>query len=99
MGRFFTLLFLILIIGGAVYIYPQVEWHSPGINIKLDSDDVGIKPFDVVVSDKGKGLKNVSIVLVNESGETVILNKDYPEGVKADTDEHTSELQSQSNLL
>lgn len=85
MGRFFTLLFLILIIGGAVYIYPHIEWHSPEINIKLDSDDVGIKPFDVVVSDKGKGLKNVSIVLINESGETVILNKGYPDGVKADT--------------
>jgi hypothetical protein len=68
MGRFFTLLFLILIIGGAVYIYPKIEWHSPGIDIKLDSDDVGVKPFDVLVSDIGKGLKNVSIVLVNDVG-------------------------------
>ena len=85
MGRFFTLLFLILIIGGAVYIYPHIEWHSPEINIKLDSDDVGVKPFDVLVSDRGKGLKNVSIVLINESGENVILNKGYPDGVKADT--------------
>ncbi len=85
MGRFFTLLLLVLIIGGVIYVYPQIEWHSPEINIKLDSDDVGMKPFDVVVSDRGKGLKKVSIVLVNESDETVILNKDYPDGMKADT--------------
>jgi murein DD-endopeptidase MepM/ murein hydrolase activator NlpD len=85
MGRFFTLLILILIIGGAVYIYPDVEWHSPEIDIKLESGDVGVKPFDIVVSDKGKGLKNVSVLLVNQDGETVVINKDYPEGVKGDT--------------
>ncbi|MEW6143716.1 MAG: M23 family metallopeptidase [Thermodesulfobacteriota bacterium] len=85
MGRFFTLLILILIIGGAVYIYPDVEWHSPEIDIKLDSGDVGVKPFDIAVSDKGKGLKNVSVLLVNQDGETVVIDRDYPEGVKGDT--------------
>lgn len=85
MGRFFTLLILILIIGGAIYIYPDIEWHSPEVDIKLASDDVGVKPFDIVVSDKGKGLKNVSVGLVNESGETVLVNKNYPEGIKGDT--------------
>jgi len=85
MGRFFTLLILILIIGGAIYIYPDIEWHHPVIDIKLASNDVGVKPFDIVVSDKGKGLKEVSVVLINESGETVLVNKNYPQGVSGDT--------------
>ena len=85
MGRFFILLFLILIIGGVIYIYPQLEWHSPEVNIKLDSNDVGVKPFDIEVSDRGKGLKKVSVLLVNEDGEVVLLNKEYPEGVMRDS--------------
>ncbi|MFI5323519.1 MAG: M23 family metallopeptidase, partial [Thermodesulfobacteriota bacterium] len=85
MGRFFTLLILILIIVGILYIYPKLDWHPPVIDIKLASDEVGAKPFDVVLSDKGTGLKNVSVVLINQDGENVLLNKNYPVGVNNDT--------------
>jgi murein DD-endopeptidase MepM/ murein hydrolase activator NlpD len=84
MGRFFTLLILILIIGGIIYLYPKLDWHSPVIDIKLASDEVGVKPFDVLVSDKGTGLKNVSVVLINQDGETALVNKNYPPGVNDD---------------
>lgn len=84
MGRFFSLLILILIIGGIIYIYPKIEWHSPVIDIKLDTADVGVKPFDIEVSDKGTGLKNVTVLLINQDGETVLVNKDYHAGVNGD---------------
>lgn len=84
MSRFITLLILVLIIGGFIYIYPHIEWSSPEVGIKLESDDVGVRPFDIEVREKGKGLKRVSVVLATESGESVLVNKAYPEGIMGD---------------
>ena len=84
MSKIFTLLILALIVGGFVYIYPNIEWHSPEVNLKLDTDYLGTKPFDVEVSDKGKGLKSVTVKLSDESGETTLFEKTYPDGVMAD---------------
>jgi murein DD-endopeptidase MepM/ murein hydrolase activator NlpD len=84
MGRFFTLLILILIVGGIIYLYPKLDWNKPVINIQLASSEVGVKPFDILLSDKGTGLKNVSVALSNKDGETVLIDKNYPPGVNAD---------------
>ncbi len=84
MSRFVSLLILVLIIGGVIYIYPHIEWSSPEVDIKLDSEDVGIRPFDIVISEKGKGLKSVFVVLTTEAGESALINKAYPEGVMRD---------------
>ena len=84
MGKFFTLLILALIVGGFIYIYPNIEWHSPEVNLKLDTDYLGTKPFDIEMSDKGKGLKSITVKLSNESGETTLFEKTYPDGVMAD---------------
>ncbi|MEQ9618594.1 MAG: M23 family metallopeptidase [Deltaproteobacteria bacterium] len=85
MGKFFTLLIIILIIGGVYYIYPQIEWSSPEVDIKLASENVGMKPFDVEIREKGKGIKEVKVVLIKDGVENVLVNKVYPEGVMGDT--------------
>jgi len=71
-------------VAGFIYIYPEIEWHSPEVNIKLDSEYIGLRPFDIEVKDRGKGLKKLSILLVDESGETTLLDKVYPPLVKED---------------
>jgi murein DD-endopeptidase MepM/ murein hydrolase activator NlpD len=79
----------ILIIVGLFYIYPAIEWSSPEIDVGLDSEYLGVEPFDIEVRDQGKGLKNVSVVLKSGSGESVLFNKNYPPGVKGDNIEIT----------
>lgn len=85
MRRFIYIIVLILILVGLFYIYPAIEWSEPEINVGLDSDYLGVEPFDIELRDSGKGLKNVRVALVNEGGEVELLNKSYPPGVKGDT--------------
>ena len=78
---FLYLLFLALIIGGFIFIFPRFEWHAPTVEIKLDFEFIGLRPFDVVIKDKGKGLISVSIVLTNEQGEFPLIQEDYSQPV------------------
>jgi murein DD-endopeptidase MepM/ murein hydrolase activator NlpD len=84
MKKFFYIVLLILIVGGFIYAYPEIEWSSPQVDIKLQSDNIGTRPFDIDVLDKGKGLKNVTVILVVDHGESILVNKNYPEGIKGD---------------
>ena len=84
MKRFFYILLLALIVGGFIYAYPEIEWSSPEVDIKLKSDNIGTRPFEIDILDKGKGLKKVKVLLSGDHGESILVNKDYPEGVKGD---------------
>jgi murein DD-endopeptidase MepM/ murein hydrolase activator NlpD len=83
--KFFYLIIIGLIIGLILYIIPELEWHSPTINVKLDSEYVGLRPIDIEIKDQGKGLKKVSVLLVSEQGEFPLVTKDYLEPVKEET--------------
>ena len=74
---FLYLIFLALVIGGFIFIFPRFEWHAPTVEMKLDSEFIGLRPFDVVIKDKGKGLKRVSIGLTNEQGEFPLIQEYY----------------------
>ncbi len=89
MRKYLYILVFILIIAGLSYIYPAIEWTSPQIDLGLNSEYLGVEPFDVEVRDQGTGLKNVSVVLKGEGAESVLFNKDYPPGVKGDNIEIT----------
>jgi len=84
MKRFFYIVLLVLIIGAFIYVYPEIEWSSPQVDIKLQSENLGTRPFDIEVSDKGKGLKSVTVLLAGDHGESILINKNYPEGVRED---------------
>lgn len=84
MKRFFYVVIFILILAGLVYFYPEIEWSSPEVKVDLRSENIGTRPFDVEVIDKGKGLKNVKVFLSGDHGESMLANKNYPEGVKKD---------------
>ena len=84
MRKYSFIFVIILIVGGILFIYPEIEWSSPEINVQLDSQDVGIKPFEVEITDKGKGLKKASVIFRNAGGDTILVDKTYPEGVKSD---------------
>jgi murein DD-endopeptidase MepM/ murein hydrolase activator NlpD len=82
--KFFYLVIFALIIAAVLYVIPEIEWHPPDVDIKLSSQYVGLRPFDVEIKDKGKGLKRVSIVLIDEHGESTLIEKNYPPSLKED---------------
>ncbi len=81
-GRaFLYLLLLALIIGGLIFIIPRFEWHSPNVELKPDSEFIGLRPFDVEIRERGKGLKRVSIILATEKGEYPLFEREYSQPV------------------
>ncbi|MER3446591.1 MAG: hypothetical protein C4291_06985 [Candidatus Dadabacteria bacterium] len=79
---FFYLVLFAVIIGGVVFFIPRFEWYPPTVNLKLDSNFIGLRPFSVEVKDKGSGLKRVSVV-INEGGtEYPFIEEDYSMPVK-----------------
>ncbi len=77
----YLVLFTFIIIVG-ILVVPRFEWYPPSVNLKLDSDFIGLRPFNVEVKDKGSGLKKVSVV-INEGGiEYPLIEEDYPVPVR-----------------
>jgi hypothetical protein len=75
---FFYLVLLAVIIGGAIFVIPRFEWYAPTVNLKLDSDFIGPRPFNVEIKDRGSGLKKVSIVVAEGGSEYPLIEEDYP---------------------
>ncbi len=75
---FFYLVLLAVIIGGAIFVIPRFEWYAPTVNLKLDSDFIGPRPFNVEIKDRGSGLKKVSIVVAEGGSEYPLFEEDYP---------------------
>ncbi|MEM7009257.1 MAG: M23 family metallopeptidase [Thermodesulfobacteriota bacterium] len=84
MKKFFYIVLLVLVVAVLFFIYPEIELSSPDVNVKLNSEYIGAGPFDIEISEKGKGLKNVRVLLLGDHGESIVFNKDYPPGVMAD---------------
>lgn len=82
--KYVYLFLLVLICAGLLYILPVIEWHSPEIEIHLSSEYLGLKPFEVEVRDRGRGIKKLRITLTDKYGEVVVLEKNYPSPVLED---------------
>ena len=64
--RAFLVLFLIVLTGllaGAWYLWPRFEREAPQVRLAPESDVLGTAPLEIVVSDKGAGLKSVTAIL------------------------------------
>jgi murein DD-endopeptidase MepM/ murein hydrolase activator NlpD len=76
-------LFILLIAGlaaGGWYLRPRFESDPPQITLKPDSDTVGTGPVEIVIADKGTGLKSIEVKL----GEATIASEQFtqPPGEK-----------------
>ncbi len=84
MRSYVIVVMLTIVIGGMLYLFSGVVGSPPEIYIRLDSDTVGSKPFDIEIASEGQGLKAVSIVLARDNRESTLVNKSYPKGIKGD---------------
>lgn len=68
------------VITAAIYIVPSFERRAPVVDVALRNDSIGLAPFDVVVTDEGKGLKKVDVVLLTKDGELALAHEDVLPG-------------------
>ena len=84
MKKIIYLILIAFIIAIVLYLYPQFEWYKPEIKIDLESEYVGVNPFDIVITDSGKGLSSVIVILTSEDDDHILVDKSYPDGVNKD---------------
>ncbi len=54
---------IIVLLAAAWYLWPRFEREAPQIRLSPDTDVIGLAPLEILVSDKGAGLKSVTATL------------------------------------
>lgn len=75
---------IVLLIIALVKVISIAEMSPPVISFERDIKSLGLKPFEVTVSDKGTGLSKVRISLLDAYGESVLVQKEYEKGTESD---------------
>jgi Peptidase family M23 len=78
------LLFVILIallIAGIYSLAPKFEWHKPQIKITPDTDFIGLAPIAIEITERGSGLKSVSVTLSSGGAEIPLVSEQYDQPV------------------
>ncbi len=83
--KYAALLFILLVVAGlaagAWYLQPRFESDPPQIVLKPDADTVGTGPVEIVIVDKGTGLKSIEVKL----GEATIASEQFAQPVSERT--------------
>lgn len=73
------IIFLVIVIGlagGAYYLAPRFERQAPQITLPVVGA-LGLAPVEIVVSDRGAGLKSVSVTLTAGGAEHTLASEQY----------------------
>jgi murein DD-endopeptidase MepM/ murein hydrolase activator NlpD len=73
---FFLLIVVIALLGAAYYLAPRFEREAPQITLP-DSDALGLAPMEILVADRGAGLKSVSATLSVGGSEHTLVSEQY----------------------
>ena len=82
-----ALVFLLVLLvaglaAGLYYLGPRFESQAPQITLNPDSDAVGAGPLEIVISDKGTGLKSIEVKLAAAGGaETTLASEQFAQPV------------------
>ena len=78
---FISLIIVIGLLGGAYYLLPRFEWEAPQIKLNPDSDVLGLAPLEIIVTDRGAGLKSVTATLSSGGSEYALASEEYAQPV------------------
>ena len=77
--RTVVVLFIVIIglLAGAWYVGPRFEREAPQIRLAADTDVIGLAPLEIIVSDRGTGLKAVTATLSSGSTEQTVAAEQF----------------------
>ena len=80
----FLLLVIAALAAGAWYLHPRFEADPPQLSLAPDADAVGLAPLELQVTDKGAGLKSVTVTLSQGGTDTPLAAEQFspPAGEK-----------------
>jgi len=78
---FFLLIVIAGLAGAAWYFRARLESEPPQIALSPDTDMVGLAPLEIVVTDKGSGLKSVTATLSQGGAEQPLANEQFAQPV------------------
>jgi len=78
---FLLVIVLIGLLGGAYYLRPRFESEAPQIKLTPDSEVLGLAPMEIVVTDRGTGLKSVTATLSAGGSEHTLASEQYAQPV------------------
>jgi murein DD-endopeptidase MepM/ murein hydrolase activator NlpD len=82
--RAVLLILSIVVIGllaGAWYLWPRFEREAPQIRLSPDADVLGLAPLEIVVSDRGAGLKSVTATLSSGGTDLPLASEQHAQPV------------------
>lgn len=63
---------IIVLLAGAWYLWPRFEREPPQIRLSPDTDVLGPAPIEILISDRGAGLKSVTATLASGNAELAL---------------------------
>jgi murein DD-endopeptidase MepM/ murein hydrolase activator NlpD len=69
------------LLGGAWYLWPRFEREAPQIRVTPDADVIGAAAMEIVVSDRGTGLKSVTATLSSGGTEHALAAEQFVQPV------------------
>lgn len=82
--KFLFLLFIASLIAIVVIFLPRFEMKKPQFSFSRDISSIGLKKFDIIITDEGQGLKTSSVYLRTENERILLEEKIYKRGTKKD---------------
>jgi murein DD-endopeptidase MepM/ murein hydrolase activator NlpD len=74
-------IFVVGLLGGAWYLWPRFEREPPQIQVTPDTEVLGRSPMEIVVSDRGAGLKSVAATLSSGGSEHTLASEQFAQPV------------------
>jgi murein DD-endopeptidase MepM/ murein hydrolase activator NlpD len=75
---FTALVVLVAAVGAGLYFtLPRFEWHAPVVKVTPESDTIGLAPIEIDVSERGTGLKSVTVNLSSGGAEHSLAAEQY----------------------
>ncbi len=82
--QLFTLILIALVIAVIIIVLPVFEWNSPEINFVNQSEYIGLKPYEIEIKDKGRGLNSLKVYIGDDSNELLLIDKKYENNINND---------------
>lgn len=82
--QLFTLIFIALAIAVIIIVLPNFEWNTPEIKFLNNSEFIGLKPFEIEIEDKGRGLKSLKVYMSDDNNEILVIDKKYESNINSD---------------
>ena len=75
--KFVWVLVVIPLLAGVIFLAPKFEWKAPQITLVPDTDTLGLGSMEIAVTERGTGLKSVTVVLHADGKEHTLAAEQY----------------------